>query len=242
MLCLLRSGLRVGREGFPPCFFVWVAKLQGRFHIIDGSGDEFSLPSVRTVDDLFGTDEIHTGFFPAESSTGDRLEQAVDVWGRNSASEPSHVDFNHAVGAAWNSLPIAVVEPGLQTILRVEGSRFPTALKDIGCPVIDKIQYLRLCVLPHGVTLWCNWRFNSPITCPFKSCAFQILTHDNWQRLRPIGVSEKLPRIELDFVIAALDLDNLVINLLSSDRIFLLCTWCDKTTTSCLVRKSTTPF
>ena len=77
----------------------------------DGSGDEFSLPSVRTVDDLFGVDETHQGLFPVESLTGGRVEQAVDVPGKNSAIEPSHVDFNHAVGAAWNSLPTAVVEP-----------------------------------------------------------------------------------------------------------------------------------
>ena len=79
--------------------------------MVEGSGDEYFLPSIRSGDGLFGHDETDRSFLPAASSTVDGVEHAVDVRGRDSASEPSHVNFNHAVGAAWNSLPTTVVEP-----------------------------------------------------------------------------------------------------------------------------------
>ena len=74
-----------------------------------GSGDEFSLPSIRSDDGLFGAAD-GSGLRAVISSVSD-LHDNNSTHGRELASVPSHVNFDHAVGSSWNALQTSVVEP-----------------------------------------------------------------------------------------------------------------------------------
>ena len=77
----------------------------------DGSGDEFSPPSVPTDGGLFGvTDE--SGLEQLVASSSGRFDVGdSNTHGREQAVVPSHVNFDYAVGSSWNALQTSVTEP-----------------------------------------------------------------------------------------------------------------------------------
>ena len=76
----------------------------------DAASEGFSLPSVANTGDLCDGGHSDVGA-PFEGFGNNRGEQVFEGHSSGDAIPSSHVNFSHAIGAAWDSLPTTVVEP-----------------------------------------------------------------------------------------------------------------------------------
>ena len=77
----------------------------------DGNSDGISLPSFENGAGLFGgglSDVGELSAVPVNNNTG---EQVSEAHSSGNADPSSHVNFGHAIGAAWDALPTTVIEP-----------------------------------------------------------------------------------------------------------------------------------
>ena len=77
----------------------------------DAESEGFSLPSLANSGDLFDVGRLEGGAPSVRSDNNSRGGQVAEEPSSVDADPSSHVNFSHAIGAAWNSLPTTVVEP-----------------------------------------------------------------------------------------------------------------------------------
>ena len=77
----------------------------------DAASEGFSLPSVANSGDLFDAGQSDVGAPSEGFGNNNRGEQVLEGHSSGDAIPSSHVNFSHAIGAAWDSLPTTVVEP-----------------------------------------------------------------------------------------------------------------------------------
>ena len=77
----------------------------------DGNSDGISLPSFGNAADLFGGGQSDCGDLSAVPVNNNTGEQVSEAHSSGNADPSSHVNFGHAIGAAWDALPTTVIEP-----------------------------------------------------------------------------------------------------------------------------------
>ena len=77
----------------------------------DGNSDGVSLPSFEDGAGLFGGGQSNGGDLSAVPLNNNTGEQVSEVHSSGNTDPSSHVNFGHAIGAAWDALPTTVTEP-----------------------------------------------------------------------------------------------------------------------------------